>query len=148
MATRVDTIGRGWAFPFRFSVIGRTGKIVGITPADSAEKIRMAIRQILGTKIGSRMIDRDFGTDLRNILFYPIDEFSAARVRLAVSEAISRWERRAEVQEVKVSIERAKEGMIEVSISLKIVSTQDVFNLVYPFYLTPEMMVQNQVNVR
>ncbi len=147
MVTRSDIIGRGWAFPFRFSSLGRVGKMVGVTPSDSIEKVRMAIRQILGTNIGSRMIDREFGSDLRNILFYPIDELSASRVRLATVEAIQRWEKRVEILESEVSIERAKDGVIEVDVTLRLVSTQQVFNLVYPYYLTPEMMVVDQINV-
>lgn len=147
MVTRADIIGRGWAYPFRFSAVGRVGKAIGVTPSDSIEKVRMSIMQILGTKVGSRVMDREFGSDLRGLLFSPIDELSAARVRLATVEAIQRWERRVEVLESEVSIDRAKEGVIEAIITLRLLSTQQVFNLVYPYYLTPEMMAPDQINL-
>lgn len=144
---RNDIIGRGWAYPFRFTKIGRTGKLVGVSDASSLEKIAMSIRQILGTKIGSRVMDRDFGTDLREILFAPIDEISVARVRFAITNAIQTWEGRVEIMSVDVSIARVKEGIIEVEIFYRVIATQQEGNLVYPLYITDEMQVLGQLNV-
>jgi len=147
MAVKPDIIGRGWAFPFRFTSVGRVKKIVGIERAEGIEKIIMAIRQILGTKIGSRVIDREFGSDLRGIVFEPIDQLSATRLQLAVSEAIQTWEKRVELLNVEVSIIRAAEGVLEARVEFLVISTQQIGNLVYPFYLTPEMRVQGQITV-
>lgn len=144
---RNDIIGRGWAYPFRFTKVGRTGKLVGVSDASSLEKIAMSIRQILGTKIGSRVMDRDFGTDLREILFTPIDEVSVARVRFAITNAIQTWERRVEIRNVDVSIARVKEGIIEAEIFYQVIATQQEGNLVYPLYITDEMQVLGQINV-
>lgn len=147
MAKNPDTIGRGWAYPFRFTSLGRTKNLVGVTPADSVDKVRMAIRQILGTKTGSRVIDRDFGSDLRGMLFTPIDEVSVARLRFALSEAIQRWEKRVEITNIEISTARANEGVLEATIDFRMISTQEPGNLVYPLYLSPEMMVVSQMNV-
>lgn len=147
MARNPDVIGRGWAFPFRFTSLGRTKKLVGVTPADNVDKVRMAIRQILGTRIGSRVIDRDFGSDLRNMIFVPIDEVSVARLRFALTEAIQRWEKRVEITNIEISVARANEGVLEAIIDFRMISTQEPGNLVYPLYLTPEMMVVSQLNV-
>lgn len=144
---RNDIIGRGWAYPFRFTKIGRTGRLVGVSDASSLEKIAMSIRQILGTKRGSRVMDRNFGTDLREILFDPIDEISMARVRFTIMDALQTWERRIEILDVDVSIDRAKEGIIDVEIFYHVISTQMEGNLVYPLYITDEMLVQGQLNV-
>lgn len=142
-----DFLGKGWAFPFRFSSVGRVRKIVGITPAESIEKVKMSISQILGTRLGSRVIDRDWGSDLRDIVFEPIGEATATRLRLAVSEAIERLERRVQLISVNVSLERAREGVLETSVRFRIAGTQLTGNLVYPFYITPDMRVQNQITV-
>jgi hypothetical protein len=40
------------------------------------------------------------------------------------------------------------EGVMEAKIEFQIISTQQVGNLVYSFYLTPEMRVQGQINIR
>ena len=147
MSQKVDIIGRGWAFPFRFSTVGRVSRLIGVSDASSTEKISMSIRQIIGTKIGSLVIDRDFGSDLREILFTPIDEVSIARVRFAITSAIQTWEKRVDVQSVDVNVARVKDGVIDVTIYYKIISTQKEGNLVYPLYVTDEMKVQGQINV-
>lgn len=147
MAVRPDILGKGFAFPFRFSSIGRVRKVVGVAAADGVEKVGMAIQQILGTRIGSRVIDRDFGSDLRGLIFEPIDEVSVARLRLAVSEGIQKWERRVEIISIEISTLRATEGVLEAAVQFRIISTQQVGNIVYPFYLTPDMRVQGQITV-
>lgn len=147
MAIRPDILGQGWAFPFRFTSLGRIKKLTGVQAADSIQKVSMAIQQILGTKIGSRVIDRDFGSDLRGLIFDPINELTATRIRFATVEAIQRWEKRVEILDVDVSVLRASEGVIEARIEFRIIATQQIGNLVYPFYLTPEMRVQGQITV-
>jgi hypothetical protein len=147
MAVKPDIVGRGWSFPFRFTGIGRVNKIVGVEKAFGIEKINMAIRQILGTKLGSRVIDRDFGSDLRGIIFEPIDQLSATRLQLAVSEAIQTWEKRVELLNVEVSLLRSREGVLETRVEYQVITTQQIGNLVYPFYLTPEMRVQGQITI-
>lgn len=147
MATNPDIIGRGWVFPFRFTTLGSVAKIVGMSPDDAIAKIQMSIAQILGTKIGSRYIDRDFGSDLRGLIFTPIDSLSAARVRGAIIDAIQNNEKRVEILNVDVSIARAKEGVLETSIDFRVISTQVEGNLVYPFMLSPDMRVQGQISI-
>lgn len=145
--TRPDVLGRGWAYPFRFSSVGRVRKIVGISQAESLDKVKMAIRQILGTKIGTRVIDRDFGSDLRGLVYEPIDDVTATALRLTITEALQTWERRITLLNVQVSIDRAAEGVIDAEVSFRINATQQVGNLVYPFYITPDMRVQGQIDV-
>lgn len=147
MAAHPDILGTGWAFPFRFSALGRVSKLTGITPAESVEKVKMAIEQILGTRIGSRFIDRSFGSNLRGIVFEPIDELTVGNFRAAIVDAIERFEFRAIVTRVEISIGRAADGVIEADIAFRIIGSQLEGNLVFPFYITPDMRVQNQITV-
>lgn len=147
MAVRPDILGKGWAFPFRFTSLGRISKLTGVTPAESVEKVKMAIKQILGTRTGSRVIDRNFGSNLRGIVFEPIDDLTAASFRAAIVDAIERFEFRAVVTRVEISIARAEDGVIEADISFRITGSQIEGNLVFPFYITPDMRVQNQLTV-
>lgn len=146
-ATRPDVLGRGWTFPFRFSSVGRVRKIVGVSQSQSLEKVKMAIRQILGTRLGTRVIDRNWGSDLRDLIFDPIDDVTATALRLAITEALRTWERRITVLNVQVSLDQAAEGILDAEVIFRIIATQQIGNLVYPFYITPDMRVQNQINV-
>lgn len=143
----VDVIGKGWSYPFRFTPVGRVGKLVGVSSSSSSEKVMMSIRQILGTKIGSRVIDRDFGSDLRDVLFTPIDEVSIARVRFAVTSAIQRWERRIDLLNVEVDTSRVSEGVIDVGIQFKVLATAEEGTLIYPLSISEEMKISGQINV-
>jgi phage baseplate assembly protein W len=147
MATNPDILGKGWTFPFRFTSRGGVAQFTSGTVDQSIEKVRMSISQILGTKVGSRVIDRPFGADLRGLIFTPIDDLSAARVRFSIMDAIQTYEKRVEILNIEVSITKASLGVLEASIDFRIIATQVTGNLVYPFYLTPEMRVQGQINV-
>ncbi len=147
MPTNPAILGRGWAFPFRFTSKGGIQKSGGLTTADGLELVKMSIIQILGTKIGSRVIDRDFGSNLRGLIFTPIDNLSAARIRGAVSDAITDNEKRVTLLNVSVDISQAKEGKIIASIDFQLITTQQVGNLVYPFFLTPDMFEQGQITI-
>jgi phage baseplate assembly protein W len=147
MASNPDILGKGWGFPFRFTTLGRVNQITSGTIDQAILKVRMSIQQILGTKVGSRVIDRDFGADLRGLIFTPIDDLSAARIRFSIMDAIQNYEKRVEILNIEVSLAKASLGVIEASIDFRIIATQVTGNLVYPFYLTAEMRVQGQINV-
>jgi len=147
MAIRVDILGKGWAFPFRFTSRGRIQRQVGVAPAESAELINMSIRQILGTRLGSRVIDRGFGSDLRGLVFSPIDNLTATALQMEITESLRNGERRIQVLSVTVSLDRAKDGVLDSQIFYRIISTQQIGNLVYPFYITPDMRVRGQITV-
>jgi len=147
MAVRPEILGKGWAFPFRFTSVGRVSKLTGTAPSESVEKVKMAISQILGTRIGTRVIDRTFGSNLRGIVFEPIDELTAINLRASIVDAIERFEFRAVVTRVEVSLANAADGIIAADISFRITGTQIEGNLVYPFYITPDMRVSNQITV-
>jgi len=142
-----DILGKGWAFPFRFSSTGRTNRLLGAKPAESIEKVKMALQQILGTRIGSRVIDRGFGSDTKGVVFEPIDQLTANRLRSAIMESIQIWERRVEILSIEVDMTRAQEGVLEAHIDFRIISTQTIGNLVYPFYITPDMRATNVIEV-
>lgn len=144
---RNDILGKGWAFPFRFTSAGRISKLAGIQTAESIEKIKMSIKQILGTRIGSRVIDRAFGSDTKGVVFEPIDQLSVNRLRSTIIESIQNWERRVEILSIDVYITRAQDGVLEAHIDFRIISTQVIGNLVYPFYITPDMRATNVIEV-
>jgi hypothetical protein len=52
-----------------------------------------------------------------------------------------------ELLSVDVDISSAKDGLIDVLVQFKVISTQEVSNLVYPLYISEEMRIQGQINV-
>jgi len=119
--------GRGLSHPLR---LGGDG----VNTSSGAAKVEQSIRLILGTQHGERLMRPTFGSNLRTLVFAPNNTSTANLARYYVAEALARWEPRIEVLEVDVE-NSAAEPLLRISITYRLRVTQDVHNLVYPFYL-------------
>lgn len=133
MAVKLDTLGKGWAFPFRFDA--GTG---GVARASGLELVKMSIRQIVLVRVGSRVVLRAFGSPLRDMVFSPIQPDLEMLLGHFVREALERWERRVRVDSVDVDVTHRDEGKVDISVKFTLLSTQQEGNLVVPFFLAPD----------
>jgi phage baseplate assembly protein W len=124
-----DFLGRGWGFPI---AIGPDDEI---NMAADEDDIREAIRIILETDPGERVMRPDFGAGLRRMVFEPINTSTMTLVQQRVEAALIAWEPRIDVQQVVVSAERAALGVLDIRIDYLVRTTNSFYNLVYPFYL-------------
>lgn len=122
-------LGVGWAFPPNVDADG------GMTEAVYEEDIRQAIRIILGTNPGERVMRPDFGAGLNQFVFEPVNNTTLARVKTRVEEALIAFEARIELLEVAVAAERPLRNRLLIDITYRLRATNAVANLVYPFYL-------------
>lgn len=129
MDNRKDFLGRGWAFPVRLDPA--TG---GVAEAAEHEDVRQAIRIILGTVPGERLMRPDFGCGIYEMVFEVIDTATTTRIANSVTEALTRYEPRIELNAVDVDPYRAAEGRLEIGIDYRLRRTNQSGNLVYPFY--------------
>src|SRR5882724_3788959 len=120
--------GRGWAFPL---APGTNGE-VAISAYE--EDLRQAVRIILGTARGERVMRPDFGAGLRELVFSPINTTTMALVRHRVEQALVDWEPRIDNVTVQVTTEREL-GKLRIDINYRLRATNVFYNLVYPFYL-------------
>jgi phage baseplate assembly protein W len=88
---------RGFAFPFR---ITREG---GVSDAAGVEKLRDNVVHILFTSLGERVMRRDYGAGLRQLVHDPINDALLAIVQHQVIKGIAQAEPRVEVTEVRVA---------------------------------------------
>jgi phage baseplate assembly protein W len=102
---------------------------------DGDSSIREAIRIILETDPGERVMRPDFGAGLRRLVFEPVSTSTMTLVQQRVEAALIAWEPRIEVQQVTVSAERAALGVLDIRIDYLLRTTNTFYNLVYPFYL-------------
>lgn len=124
-----DFLGAGWKYPVRTDVDRK------IAMSEHEEDIKEAIWIILGTAKGERVMRPDFGCGIHDFVFAPINTATVNLVENAVQEALTLWEPRIELTKVEVSTEQADEGKLIVSIDYRVRTTNNRFNLVYPFYL-------------
>jgi phage baseplate assembly protein W len=122
-------LGRGWAFPVRIDPA--TG---GIAVSEYEADIRQSIRIILGTSRGERVMRPDFGCGIHDLVFEVVDVSTLTRVETSVREAMAKFEARIEVLSVFVDPRDAAEGALTVELEYRVRRTNQIGNLVFPFY--------------
>ena len=124
-------VGKGFAFPLRIDGSG------GFAMESGAADIEKSMRVILMTAPGERPMRPEFGCAIWDLLFEPINMNTLGRMELAVSEALSRWEPRAEILAVIVDPDEEMVGGVRIAVSYRIATTNEERNLVLPFYTIP-----------
>lgn len=136
-ANRVwDFVGAGWAYPTRLTATG------AVQLARGAAELDGAIRLIISTRPGERVMRPEFGCRIWDQLFEPVTPRTLGLIELAVREALSRWEPRIEVTAVTAepdggAADASGDGAVAVTIDYRVRSTNDHRNLVFPFYTIP-----------
>lgn len=129
MDERKQFLGRGWAFPV--APDPATGRVAS---AEHEEDIRQSIRIILGTGRGERVMRPDFGCGIHDLVFETMDSTTLQRVRSVVDEALTRYEPRIEIIDIRVDPETESLGQMLIELEYRVRLTNQVDNLVYPFY--------------
>ena len=116
-----DFLGRGWKFPPQ--VDETTGRIRTVS---YEEDIAEAIRIILFTRKGERAMRPEFGSTIYEYLFSTMD-----------FTTVKRMEREPRViePEVRVDTDRLDEGLIRVEVRYVVRTTNNPYNLVFPYYI-------------
>jgi uncharacterized protein len=122
-------LGVGWAFPPQVEADGK------IAEAAYEEDIRQAIRIILGTNPGERVMRPDFGAGLDSFVFEPVNTTTMALLQRRVQEALIAWEPRIDVEAVNVTTDAVERNRLLIDMTYRVRATNTVHNLVYPFYL-------------
>jgi phage baseplate assembly protein W len=122
-------LGVGWAFPPRLDASGH------IAESAYEDDVREAIRIILGTNPGERVMRPDFGAGLDRVVFEPMSVRTMTEVEDRVRDALIAWEPRAEFEEVRVRAQGGPTGVLLIDVGYRVRATNTRANLTYPFYL-------------
>jgi phage baseplate assembly protein W len=79
-------------------------------PLSGIDHLRQSIRDILTTRKGTRVMCRDYGSRLPELVDRPINPAFEMDVYAATAEALAKWEPRFEL--TQVTITEASEGKI------------------------------------
>lgn len=130
MADNKRFMGRGFSFPFR--VDPATNRIA----MSSAEQdVEEAIRIILRTNLGERVMLPEFGTSAGDFLFSDDRAERVAALEESVREALNQWEPRITDIEVTADRDGSSKGVLAINIQYTLRITNNQFNMVYPFYM-------------
>lgn len=126
-------LGTGWSFPPAFDKAGGTIELVS-----DVEDIRQSLHLLLSTSLGERVMQPDFGCNLRDYQFEPINNTFLGFLENMVERAILLYEPRIVVERITIS-EPADfeliEGRIQIEVDYLISNTNTRNNFVYDFYL-------------
>jgi uncharacterized protein len=79
----------------------------------------------------------EFGCRLQEFVFDGVDAYTMGRLRDEVLTSLERWEPRIDVLDVTFDVSELGAGRLLLDIAYVLRATNDVRNLVYPFYLVP-----------
>lgn len=123
-----DFLGVGLGFPVQ---LGNSG---AITTAQYEESVSQSIWIILSTSPGERVMRPDFGCGIYDLVFEVNSASTSGKVALAVRDALLVQEPRIDV--LNVQVESQSDGAtLLINIQYQVRATNNVFNMVYPFYL-------------
>lgn len=122
-------LGNGWSFEVMpDSVTGR------IRMCGGEEDIAQAVRLILNTKQGERVMRPDFGCRLCDFAFESFSQSVRSEMIEEIKSVLTLHEPR--ISDIEVAIDdTVPEGRIVFEISYIVRSTNNPYNLVFPFYI-------------
>lgn len=77
--------------------------------------LAQSIGNILSTPVGSRVMRRDYGSDLPSLIDAPINPTTAVDLYQAAAEAIERWEPRFDLDRVQIAEASAGKVALELT---------------------------------
>ena len=106
---------KGMAFPFKQS---NTSIPAAVT---DAELVQQSLLQILNTNRGERVMRPNFGCNLQQYVFENNDDLLEQLMRTEISSAISRWEPRAQLDNIVL---QRNDTTLAVTVVYTVVTTQ------------------------
>lgn len=130
MSDNKSFMGRGFKFPF--SVDPSTNRIA---MSSAEEDIEEAIKIILRTNVGERVMLPEFGTAAGDFVFSDNRAERIAALESSVKDALEHWEPRITYIDVEADSAAGTKNVVEINIRYTVRMTNNQFNMVYPFYM-------------
>ncbi|MGP9665999.1 GPW/gp25 family protein [Halomonas sp. AOP22-C1-8] len=99
---------------------------------DSLAHIQQSVADILTTPIGSRVMRREYGSLLPELIDQPLNGPTALRAYAATVVALMRWEPRIRVQQVSRQVSTQRPGRFDLMITARRVDNGESVSLAVP----------------
>lgn len=84
-------------------------------PLAGLDHLRQSVRDILATPVGSRVMRRDYGSRLFELVDAPINRSTVVEIMAATASALRKWEPRLKVETVQVT--KSEPGHVTLSVT-------------------------------
>ena len=129
MSDHRDFLGVGWRYPVAMDPLSGDAAL-----SRYDRDVREAIRIILETKQGERVMRPRFGCGIHDLVFEEINATTLTAIESTVREALITYEPRIELNNVTIDASDALDGLLVISIDYRLRRTNQEDNLVYPFF--------------
>ena len=126
-------LGRGWSFPPQFDP-----EEAGVRMVENVENIHQSLDILLSTSLGERVMQPQYGCNMSDFQFEPVNNALLGILRSQVEKAILYHEPRIIVERIEVTQPDSFdliEGRITIEIDYVIARTNSRYNYVYDYYL-------------
>ncbi len=123
-------LGRGWAFPPQFKV--DTNETV---MAEGVEDINQSLYILFTTEIGERVMQPNFGSAMKSMIFESINEHFKSYMRMVLTRSIYLYEARIKPITIDFFEDEIVEGRYLMHLDYYVLETKQKNSFVYPFYL-------------
>jgi phage baseplate assembly protein W len=124
-----EYLGRGWAFPVRWS------RESGVATVEAEDAVRQAVLLLLRTGVDERVMRPGFGAGVDRYVFAERTEETQFRLQEDVRRALVRWEPRVIVDLLESVIDDEDSARIDVRVEYRVDPHRRPQSLVFPFYL-------------
>jgi len=129
MDTKESFLGRGWGFPPEFS---KTTATVQMTEGE--DDIDKSLQILLSTRLGERIMLPDYGCNLDELLFTPLNLTLKTYVVDLIKTAILYHEPRIDTEKIWIEESTDNDGILLINIDYLVRITNSRKNMVFPFY--------------
>jgi len=129
METKESFLGRGWGFPPEFN---KNTKSILLT--EDEDDIEKSLEILLSTRLGERIMLPDYGCNLDELLFKPLNLTLKTYVIDLIKTAILYHEPRIDVEKIRIEPSTDNDGLLLINIDYRVRVTNSRKNLVFPFY--------------
>ncbi len=133
METNKAYLGTGWSFPPNFDKDSNT-----ITMVSAEKDIAQSLEILLSTSLGERVMQPDYGCNLKDYQFESMDNSLIGFLKDLVERAILFYEPRIKLERVDITEAESFEliqGILRITVHYEIEGTNTRYNYVYDFYL-------------
>src|SRR5262249_42757633 len=114
-----DFLGSGWSFPVGVDAQGK------IAMARREHDVEQAIKIILMTPMGQRVMRPEFGCQIHELIFAPNDASTANLAAFYVKDSLEMWEPRIRVLDVDAHPDSDDPARLLIEIDYEILATHD-----------------------
>lgn len=108
-------------------------KETGAALETEIESIQQSIQEILSTPIGSRIMRRQFGSNIPNLIDQPMTNVLMLQLYSAIYTPLLMWEDRISIEHIQVS--QISAGYTEINLQAVHMSTDQSINLNIPLQM-------------